>query len=277
MSAAAVAAIGGALLFAAAWELMGSEFSPLVRRRASIGLRQVVARAGSRRWGWLEPTARLERAGWAERVSPHAFLMAKVAAATTGALALPLVLPAAPARLVPVLIPGLIVAGFAAPDALAERAARRRQAQINRALPDVLDLLAVGAAAGRHPAALLAEVAGRGFGPLATELGFACAEIEAGVPQTRALARLRERTGAIALGGLAAALERSRRFGAPLADQLQAQASALRRDERRLITERAARAAPKIQLVVALVLVPSALLAVAAAIVAHADSLLSPL
>ena len=37
--------------------------------------------------------------------------------------------------------------------------------------------------------------------------------------------------------------------------------------------ERAARAAPKIQLVVALVLVPSALLTIAAALVAHSDAL----
>ena len=41
------------------------------------------------------------------------------------------------------------------------------------------------------------------------------------------------------------------------------------------IEERAARAAPKIQLVVAMVLVPSALLAIAAALVAHSDALFS--
>ena len=75
------------------------------------------------------------------------------------------------------------------------------------------------------------------------------------------------------LGSLAAALERSRRFGSPLADQLQQQAMSLRRDAARRIEERASRAAPKIQLVVALVLVPSVLLMILAALIAHADAL----
>ena len=61
---------------------------------------------------------------------------------------------------------------------------------------------------------------------------------------------------------------------APLADQLHGQAMSLRRDARRRIEERAARAAPKIQLVVALVLVPSVLLMMLAALIAHADALL---
>jgi tight adherence protein C len=75
------------------------------------------------------------------------------------------------------------------------------------------------------------------------------------------------------LGALASALERSRQFGSPLADQLHAQAMAMRRNARRGIAERAARAAPKIQLVVALVLVPSVLLMMLAALLAHADAL----
>ncbi|HEX8689680.1 MAG TPA: type II secretion system F family protein, partial [Solirubrobacterales bacterium] len=72
-----------------------------------------------------------------------------------------------------------------------------------------------------------------------------------------------------------AAIERSRRFGSPLADQLRRQATALRRDRRRAVEERAARAAPKIQLVVALVLVPSVLLMIVAGLIAHADLLFS--
>ena len=79
------------------------------------------------------------------------------------------------------------------------------------------------------------------------------------------------------LGALATALERSRRFGSPLADQLHEQASSLRRDSRRRIEDRAAKAAPKIQLVVALVLVPSVLLLIAAAVLAHSDQLLGQL
>ena len=77
-----------------------------------------------------------------------------------------------------------------------------------------------------------------------------------------------------AIATLCAAIERSRRYGSPLADQLRRQATVLRRDQRRTVEERAARAAPKIQLVVALVLVPSVLLMIVAALVANADVLL---
>jgi len=84
-------------------------------------------------------------------------------------------------------------------------------------------------------------------------------------------------SGAGLLAALVAAIERSRRFGSPLADQLQRQAAALRRDSRRAVEERAARAAPKIQLVVALVLVPSVLLMIAAGLIANAGTLLAGL
>ena len=127
----------------------------------------------------------------------------------------------------------------------------------------------------RHqPAALFAELARCSRGPLATELATAVADMECGVPQAEALRALRERVPDAAVAALTAALERSRRYGSPLAEQLHEQAAALRRGERRRIEERAARAAPKIQLVVAMVLVPSVLLTIAAALIAHADSLL---
>ena len=90
-----------------------------------------------------------------------------------------------------------------------------------------------------------------------------------------ALRSLRARVPGSELATLVASIERSRRFGSPLAEQLRRQASALRRDGRRTVEERAARAAPKIQLVVALVLVPSVLLMIAAALIANAGTLLA--
>jgi tight adherence protein C len=67
---------------------------------------------------------------------------------------------------------------------------------------------------------------------------------------------------------LVAALERSRRHGAPLGETLAAQAREARFALARRVREEAARAGPKIQLVVALLLVPSVLLLVAAALAA---------
>ncbi|HEX5758500.1 MAG TPA: type II secretion system F family protein, partial [Thermoanaerobaculia bacterium] len=93
-------------------------------------------------------------------------------------------------------------------------------------------------------------------------------------PLSAALGSLRARAPGAEIATLIAAIERSRRFGSPLAEQLRRQAGALRREGRRAVEERAARAAPKIQLVVALVLVPSVLLMIAAALIANADTLL---
>ncbi len=190
-----------------------------------------------------------------------------------GAMAL-LAAPAAPGRTAWLVAFGLPLAGFLAPDVLRERKARRRQRRLVAALPDALDLLAVSAASGRGPAAGIEQLARAGEGPLAEELRLTVAEISCGVPLSTALDSLRRRAPGGEVATLVAAIERSRRFGSPLADQLRRQATSLRRDSRRATEERAARAAPKIQLVVALVLVPSVLLMIAAGLIANAGKLL---
>ena len=185
--------------------------------------------------------------------------------------------PVLPPRLAIVVALALPAAGFVTPEALLERTARRRRARIGAALPDALDLLAVGTAAGRSPATVLGEISTGSSGPLALELAVAVAEIQCGLPQREALAAVRGRAPGTGLGAVASALERSRRYGSPLADQLHDQAAELRLAARRRIEERAARAAPKIQLVVALVLVPSVLLMILAALIAHSGALFAGL
>jgi tight adherence protein C len=283
MSVPALIAIAVLLGAAAIWELAGTRGEEIEGfARALLGalgggrIRSIGAAALR-----LRLPERLERAGLGGRVPVGLVLGAKLAGSALGAALAVATLPAVPGRLAVLVATGLPAAGFLAPDALMERAARRRRARIVAALPEALDLLAVGTGAGRNPSTVLGEIAAGAAGPLAAELGIAVAEIECGTPQRDALASLRTRNAAGGFGGglgaLAAALERSRRFGSPLADQLHEQAMSMRRDARRRIDERAARAAPKIQLVVALVLVPSVLLMIAAALLANADSLLGTL
>jgi tight adherence protein C len=208
-------------------------------------------------------------------VRSRAALVPKLACAVAGAIPALAAAPAAPGRLALLVAVGLPAAGFFLPDALLEREARRRHRRLIASLPDALDLLAVGSAAGRSPAAGFAEIARAGNGPLADELRITMAELGCGQPLAEALAALRKRVPGAEVATLCASIERSRRLGSPLADQLRRQASSLRRDQRRAVEERAARAAPKIQLVVALLLVPSVLLMIAAALIANADVLLS--
>jgi tight adherence protein C len=183
--------------------------------------------------------------------------------------------PVAPGRLSILVLLGLPAAGFLLPDAILERRARQRQRRLVAALPDALDLLAVSAGSGRGPAAGIEQLARAGDGPLAEELRLTVAELACGVALSDALVSLRRRVPGSELATLVAAIERSRKFGSPLADQLRRQSAALRRDSRRAVEESAARAAPKIQLVVALVLVPSVLLMIAAGLIANAGTLLA--
>lgn len=250
---------------------------------AAAGRRGLLALSGGRARSLAEAAlrlgipARLERAGIAERFGVGAVLAAKLVGAVAGVVTAVLAAPAAPGRLAVAIAAALPVAGFLAPDALLERAARQRRRRLVAGLPDVLDMLAVGAASGRTPGALLGEISAARRGPLATELAVAVAEIEAGCSQRDALETLRRRVPGSEVGALVAAMERSRRYGSPLAEQLRDQASALRVAERRRLADRAARAAPKIQLVIALVLVPSVLLMIAAALIAHSEVLLGGL
>jgi tight adherence protein C len=204
-----------------------------------------------------------------------ASLSARLGCALAGALAAFLAAPAAPGRLSILVALGLPAAGFVVPDALRARRERLRHRRLVVALPDALDLLAVGADSGRSAAAGFDDLARAGEGPLAEELRVAVAELSWGRPLAETLAALRARVPGAEVAMLCAAIERSRRYGSPLAEQLRRQSSALRRDRRRDVEERAARAAPKIQLVVALVLVPSVLLMITAALIANADALLA--
>jgi tight adherence protein C len=215
-------------------------------------------------------SARLTGAGLADRISPAALLAAKLGGALAGFLWGIVVAPAVPGRLALIVAVGLPIAGFLGPDAWLERRARQRLRALRSALPDALDLLAVGTAAGRSPLAGLSEL-GRGEGPLARELAMLSAESSCGLPQSEALESLRRRAPVREVSAMCGVIERSRRYGSPLADQLREQATALRGVQRRRIEEHAARAAPKIQLAVALLLVPSVLLMIAAGLLANVD------
>ncbi len=265
------AAIAVLLAFAGARELLAAREgrdAPLAR---ALSARSRPA-AAMLRLGLRE---RLSRAGLESRYPLPAVLVAKLATTTAGGIAAMGAAPAAPGRISLLVALGLPAAGFVVPDALLEREARRRRRRLVGALPDALDLLAVSATSGRSAAAGFEELATASEGPLADELRITVAELSCGQPLTDALNSLRARIPGSELATLIASIERSRRFGSPLADQLRRQSNALRRDQRRAVEERAARAAPKIQLVVALVLVPSVLLMIAAGLIANADSLLS--
>ncbi len=175
--------------------------------------------------------------------------------------------PGGAGRLGLVALVALPVGGWLAPD-LALRARRRARARaIAAELADVLDLLRVAVGAGLAPWRAVAEVGRRHPGVLAQELAAAARRVALGVPAEQALAVLERRTPGTGVRALAAALRRADRLGAAPGRALAALAEDARARRAQRLAEQAARAAPKIQLVVALLLVPSVLLLVAAALI----------
>ena len=212
--------------------------------------------------------ARIEAAGRPGGLGERELMAAKLAAAAA-ACALGLALSAsAPGRLGPLLAAAAPVAGFLWPDLWLARRARERARRVRRELPAMLDLLRVTVQAGLSLPAALEQVGRRTRGPLAQAWVGVARETQLGVPLGAALGRLGRTVPVAEVHALTAALERARRHGAPLASTLAAQARSTRFALRRTVQEDAARAGPKIQLVVALLLVPSVLLLVAAALVA---------
>jgi tight adherence protein C len=195
-------------------------------------------------------------------------MAAKVSAALAAGGAGTIASSLAPGRLGPLLIVMAPVAGFMSPDLWLHRRAAERAVRARRELPAMLDLLRVTVEAGAPLSAALGAVGARASGPLAGEWRAVGAEVALGVPLADALAGTAERLPLPEVRALVAALERARRHGAPLAETLSAQARDARFALRCHVQEQAARAGPKIQLVVALLLVPSVLLLVAAALAA---------
>ncbi|HSI29873.1 MAG TPA: type II secretion system F family protein, partial [Miltoncostaeaceae bacterium] len=158
--------------------------------------------------------------------------------------------------------PALGLAGAMAPSRwLAARQSARRRALV-RELPDLLDLLGICVESGMALDPALELAAARLGGTLGAEIDRVLHDLSLGTHRAEAYRDLVRRTGAPELAQTVAALLQAEELGAPLSRALEGQAEALRVARRQAARERAARAAPKIQLVVALLMVPAVLLLV---------------
>lgn len=267
------AALAGAAVVLAVVAL--AELAPAGRRRSRAPRRAaalaLLARLGHRAGAPATPAdldARLAAAGRPLGLRAGDVMAVRGGAGLLGlALALPLgaLLPGRLGLVAPFALP---LAGFLAPDAWLRRRTRSRGVAMARELPDLLDLLRVALDAGLSLDRALAEVARRSRGALAREWRTVAVELELGVPREQALAGLASRCPCDGIVSLVRALQRGARLGTPLGEALEALAAEARAAHARRLAEAAARAAPQIQLVVALLLVPSVLLLVAAALLA---------
>ncbi|WP_044874912.1 type II secretion system F family protein [Pseudomonas sp. LFM046] len=129
---------------------------------------------------------------------------------------------------------------------------KRKEARINRlraAFPDALDLMVVCVESGLALPQAIERVADEmavSQVELAEELALVNAEIRAGIPSTKALKHLAERTGLDDLQGLVSLLSQSIRFGTSVADTLRVYAEEFRDRRTQAAEERAAKIGTKL-------------------------------
>lgn len=145
--------------------------------------------------------------------------------------------------------------------------ARRRREQIDRDLPDFLDILAVTVGAGIAFRSALATVATRFGGPLGDEVTTSLLQIDNGATVRSAFKNLRDRSGSEAMDEFVTAYLQAEELGAPLVESMGQIASDMRRAAAQRALQKAAGVTPRITLVTTLFMVPAILILVVSSLI----------
>jgi tight adherence protein C len=122
----------------------------------------------------------------------------------------------------------LTALGFYTADIVLLQQSQTRQAQIQKDLPDALDLLSISVEAGLGFDAALSQVARNTTGPLAEEFFRVLQEMQIGTGRSDAMRALGERTTVSELRGFVTAMVQADAFGVPVANVLRIQAAEMR-------------------------------------------------
>ncbi|HYG72381.1 MAG TPA: type II secretion system F family protein [Actinomycetota bacterium] len=136
-----------------------------------------------------------------------------------------------------ILIAGLGFAGYVLPSLQVGIAATARQREIQRTLPDVMDLLTISVEAGLGFDAALSQVTKNVPGPLAEELSRLLQEVQIGVGRADAFRHLGERTSVPELQSFVLSMIQADLFGVSIANVLRAQSRELRQKRRQRAEE----------------------------------------
>ena len=142
---------------------------------------------------------------------------------------------------------GLLAAllGFLGPLLWLVDKATRRKHEIERALPDALDMLTIGVEAGLGFESALLRVSEQWDNALTRELRRAVTEMRLGTPRDVAMQRLSDRAGVQALATFVAVFIQSTQLGVSIAQVLHSQAAQLRTVRRQRAEELARQAGVK--------------------------------
>lgn len=136
--------------------------------------------------------------------------------------------------------------GYFIPDVVVYDLAERRQDEIRRTLPDIIDTLTVSVEAGLGFDAALAQVTRYGRGPLAGEFARVLQEVRLGRSRVEALRALGLRTSVVELRAFCSIVVQATELGVPMASVLREQASQMRVRRRQRAEELAQKVPVKI-------------------------------
>lgn len=150
--------------------------------------------------------------------------------------------------------------GWLLPSGILSRRVRHRQKELQKALPDTLDMLVVCVEAGLGLNQAIVRVSDEVetiSSVMSEELQIVNLEIRAGTPREDALRHLGERTGLKDMKGLVAMLIQTDRFGTSIAQALRVHSDDLRIKRRQRAEEAAAKTTIKLVIPLALFIFPA--------------------
>ncbi|MFF9911962.1 DUF5936 domain-containing protein [Streptomyces sp. NPDC013457] len=139
-------------------------------------------------------------------------------------------------------------------------AIRIRKDQIERTLPDFLDVLAVVVSAGLGFRQALDRVADQYEGPWSDELRITLRQMDMGVSRRQAFDELRRRNDSEQVAQFVTALQQGEELGAPIVETLIQIANDMRRTDAQNARRKAAKAVPKATMVITTLMVPATMI-----------------
>ncbi len=210
--------------------------NPVLERIAGLGTRLTPSGVSARLRGSLA------RAGNPARLGVGEFAVLRAAGAALGVgLALPLCALLPPTGLRGLLLLLGLTVGLTLPETLLEQAIRRRESEIRKALPEVIDLLVVSVEAGMGLDGAMAKVTEKMSGPLADEMARARHETQIGKTRAQALKDMAARLEMREIKTFVAAVAQADQLGTSIVRVLRAQSVMARAAKVQSVREQAAR------------------------------------
>ena len=191
--------------------------------------------------GWVGRSQhKLVLGGWADRMDGNTWAAIRIIGIVVGVVLAFLVVPMVDGPMMKLAVGGMVgFIGFYGPEASLNRAIDDRRKEMEKTLPDIIDLLVISVEAGLGFEAAMGRVVQNVPGELSDEFSRTLAETRVGVARHDALRAMAERTDVDDLNSFILSLIQADQFGVSISRMLRVQAEEMRVRRRQRIQEKA--------------------------------------